>query len=214
MATRRGILLLSLLLFMFSFPGRAGAVTMEDLNQELDKQAPQITQLESAQPGDTVTGGLGMILSGLLRVVVVLVILLLLAWALGRIFQRRFTGTRTGKWLKVVDEVTLGNNRSVVLCRLENQVFALGVTEQQVNYLFPVEDEDLLRFMEQENLLAELAEADKASPGIGFKQRFSRALSGSGPERFRTLLQDNLTRGKQPPIIDKREENNHDADKP
>lgn len=92
----------------------------------------------------------------MVKLVLVLGVIILAAWFIIKLFGRRFDTKMQGTWLKVVDEVMLGQNRGVVLCKINGKFFALGVTDNQINLLFELEDSDLLN---------EIAEKEKLEAG-------------------------------------------------
>jgi flagellar protein FliO/FliZ len=205
---------LSVLVLLLFWCGGAGAVdSIEDLNRELDKTTPQTT--ETAAPGgatgQTAEDGVSVlptVAGSLFRIVIVLVVLVVVIWGVAKVFQNKFTHRVQGKWLQVVDEVTLGNNRGILLCQLGEQVFTLGVTDHQVTFLFSVEDEELLQGVAREGAADSLPEEDFLVPPSGIGRLFSRP----GKKRtrsFHALLQDSLDRIK--PLIhsNEREENDH-----
>jgi flagellar biosynthetic protein FliO len=181
---------------------------IERINRELDLQTPQTTAPEQDNRLSAIAGSL-------FRIAIVLIILVMAIWGAARLFRHQFTNRTQGQWLKVVDEVTLGNNQGILLCKLEKQVFVLGVTEHQVNYLFTVKDSALVEEIEQA-VQAETSLGSRAvvSRFTGFKTAFSRSGKKT-PGQFHVLLQDNLTRIKpltiSDEIIDEREEHDHGA---
>lgn len=79
----------------------------------------------------------------LLRLVISLVIVILLAALLIRFLQRYSLPVRQSNWARVMDQVPLGQNRSLVLAEIFGRVYVLAVTDHGVSTLLKEEDLDL-----------------------------------------------------------------------
>jgi flagellar protein FliO/FliZ len=98
------------------------AADMDKLNQELDSQ-PQAMD----KPNLAIE---------FIKLMVVLVLIIAVAWFLIRVFSRQVASRMQGTWLRVVDEVTLGQNKGIILCEVGERVFAVGVTDHNISVLF------------------------------------------------------------------------------
>ncbi len=149
---------------MFVFTGMSLAVnSMEDLNKELNKA--QQPQAESPS-----------IVLSLFKLLVVLGLIVAAAWSIIHLFRRQLGTKMQGTWLKVVDEVMLGQNRGVVLCEVNGRIYALGVTEGQINLLFEIEDHELLEEIHKEG------SQEEPTPAPGYVKILRQMFDG----RFKT----------------------------
>ena len=200
---------------------QTGAATFEGLNDELKKQAVEPSSSENnsvnASPQVNDSFKVGVVLQSLLRIVVVLIVIVVAIWFTGRYLRNKFSSRLQGRWLKVVDEVVLGQNRGVVLCKIEDKIFALGITEQQINYLFTVDDELLTREIDHqiENGFSETQSSiSQSMPKTGWVATIKRWFSSGQPKKsknFHALVQKNLDRVSPLTFEEEREENNNDA---
>ena len=200
---------------------QTGAATIEGLNQELEKQAvessPSGNNSVNASPQVEGSFSVRVVMQSLLRIVVVLIIIVVAIWFTGRYFRSKFSSRLQGRWLKVVDEVVLGQNRGVVLCKIEDKIFALGITEQQINYLFTVDDELLTREINHqiENDFSDVQNSNSASMSKnGWAATIKRWFSPGQQKKsknFHALVQKNLDRVSPLTFEEEREENNNDA---
>lgn len=79
------------------------------------------------------------------KLILILAIIMGAAWSVVRFFGQRSSARMQGKWLKVVDEIFLDQNRSIVLCKAGDIVYGLGVTNNNISLLFKVDDKDINR---------------------------------------------------------------------
>lgn len=169
------IILLSLIMLQVAILP-AIAVDMEKLNQELDSQ-PQ----EADKPNLVVE---------FFKLLVVLVLIVAAAWSIIKLFSRQATTRMQGTWLHVVDEVTLGQNKGIILCEVGEKIFAVGVTDHNISLLFEVTHPKLL-----EEISIEMdSRPTNPAPGLQFvwdslSSRWGRALPRRSPERKRTDFQ-------------------------
>lgn len=120
----------------------ANAVAVEnidDLNQELSKQQP-------SNPGSS------NLVWNFIKMVIALGLLIGAAWSIIRLFGRQAAIKMQGNWLHLVDEVMLGQNRGLVLCEIAGKIYALGVTDHNINLLFEINDPLLVKEISQTNL--------------------------------------------------------------
>lgn len=83
----------------------------------------------------------------LFKVVISLLVIILLAYLIIRVFGKQVNRRFRGRWLQVLDELIIGPNRGVVLCEIGGRILALGVTDHSINVLFEVNDEHLIKEM-------------------------------------------------------------------
>ncbi len=104
---------------------------IKQLNQELEKQQEVNTQTHS-------------LWWDFIKLVLILAIIIGVAWSLIRLFGKQVSRKMEGTWLHVVDEVVLGQNRGIVLCEIGEKLYALGVTDHNISFLFEVNNPKLL----------------------------------------------------------------------
>ncbi|MGE5392088.1 MAG: FliO/MopB family protein [Deltaproteobacteria bacterium] len=103
----------------------------------------QVNQALDQQQQPAGTGG--SIWVDIIKLILILAVIMGAAWTVVRFFGQRSTARMQGKWLKVVDEIFLDHNRSIVLCKAGNVVYGLGVTDHNISLLFKVDDKDISR---------------------------------------------------------------------
>jgi len=103
----------------------------------------QVNQALDQQPKPADTGG--SIWVDIIKLILILAVIMGAAWSVVRFFGNRSSARMQGKWLKVVDEIFLDQNRSIVLCKAGDIVYGLGVTNHNISLLFQVDDKDVNR---------------------------------------------------------------------
>ncbi|MEN6348075.1 MAG: flagellar biosynthetic protein FliO [Syntrophomonas sp.] len=160
-----------------------GAVdNINELNNELQKQQEVSTQSSS-------------LWVDFLKLIVVLALIIGVAWSLIKVFSKQVSRKMQGTWLQVVDEVMLGQNRGVVLCEIGEKLYALGVTDHTISFLFEVNNPGLLQEISQSNINIE-------EPQAGFDAIRDRLVDlvigrkGSSPGRknFRLMMNEQAQR--------------------
>ncbi|MGE5381126.1 MAG: flagellar biosynthetic protein FliO [Methylocystaceae bacterium] len=81
------------------------------------------------------------------KLVFSLLVIILLAYLVIRVFGKQANRRFRGRWLQVIDELIIGPNRGVVLCEIGGRILALGVTDHSINVLFEIDDQDLIKEM-------------------------------------------------------------------
>ncbi|MDD3267773.1 MAG: flagellar biosynthetic protein FliO [Syntrophomonadaceae bacterium] len=104
---------------------------IQQLNQELEKQQEVSTQTHS-------------LWWDFIKLVVILALIIGVAWSLIRLFGKQVSRKMEGTWLHVVDEVVLGQNRGIVLCEIGEKLYALGVTDHNISFLFEVNNNKMI----------------------------------------------------------------------
>ena len=127
------IIVLTLFLICFLSLNALAVNDMDSLNTELDKQ----------QPDPALKSG-NMLWLDFLKIIVVLGLIVGAAWLLIRLFSKQVTGKMQGTWINVVDEVVLGQNKGIVLCEVGEKLYAIGITDNNINLLFEINNTKLL----------------------------------------------------------------------
>lgn len=173
------MLVLMLAILLLSAPSVYAVDDFQSLDQELSRQekdeAPQSNNL----------------FVNFLKLIVVLGLIVAAAWSIIRLFGRQLSRKIQGDWLYVADEVMIGQNRGIVLCEIGGRVYALGVTDGQINLLFEVEDPELV----QEVVAAKDSVQTTETGGILSwleTKRSSPAMHLSENKRFHRMMQDKL----------------------
>lgn len=178
------ILLASIILL--SMAGGVLAIdNMSDLNQELDKETPKRDHSPS-------------LWLDYLKLIMVLALIIAAAWSIIRIFGKQVSRRMQGSWLHVVDEVLLGQNRGIVLCEIGEKLYAIGVTDHSISFLFEVDNPKLLEEISQVDISpgdkpggTVLSELKKKAEALGLKK------SKPGQKDFRLLMGEQLRRLEQ-----------------
>lgn len=133
-----------------------------------------------------------------IKLVFVLGIIIAAAWTIIRLFTRQYNAKMQGTWMHIVDEVMLGQNRGVVLCEVGGKVYALGVTDKEINLLFEVDNPKLMEEISTGNYNSNLDNQD-------FWPAWVTQLAGQIPIRkknetpmkFQNVLQEQSQRIKE-----------------
>jgi len=183
------ITLVVFIIAVFFLAGSAlGVDSIQDLNAAMNQQQPEI------QPHN--------LWISLLKLVLVLGIIVFAAWSIIKLFAKQVNSKMQGTWLHVVDEVMLGQNRGVVLCEIDSKLYALGVTEGQINMLFEVDNPKLLEQISQGGYVFE----DKKGKTISnlltglISKRLKIEKRSVTPPNFHLLMQEQSQRIKKAPF--------------
>lgn len=162
------------------------AADMDNLNQELDNQPQEVDK-----PNLVVE---------FIKLLVVLVLIVAAAWSIIKLFSRQATSRMQGTWLHVVDEVTLGQNKGIILCEVGERIFAVGVTDHNISVLFEVTHPKLL---EEISIEMESKPANPSPAGLQFmwdslSSRWGKAVPRRLPDSkrtdFQTLMEEQVKR--------------------
>ena len=74
---------------------------------------------------------------------IVIVVVLYLTYILSKWVAVKFSGITKGKYLKVIDSISIGKDKQLVIVELSGKILTLGVTAQNVNILSSLEAEEL-----------------------------------------------------------------------
>ncbi len=179
-------LILLVFLFLAIAVGSVGAIDdMNALNRELDKEVIS---------GEHSSG----LWLNIFKLFVVLGLIIAASYSVIRIFGKQVSRKMQGTWLHVVDEVILGQNRGIVLCEIGEKLYAIGVTDQSISFLFEVDNPKLREEISQADSLPDDGWGGAALPAI--KKKLKVLGTGkSKPERkdFSLLMGEQLNRLEQ-----------------
>ncbi|HEX3011063.1 MAG TPA: flagellar biosynthetic protein FliO [Syntrophomonadaceae bacterium] len=135
---RRRIVVLLAVAIILVFAASALAVdNINDLNKEINKQPGTPTGHSVVWDFVKLTFALGIIIGA--------------AWLIVRMFGKKASTRMQGTWLHTVDEVMLGQNRGLVLCEVAGKIYAIGVTDHNINLLFEVDNPQILKEISEGN---------------------------------------------------------------
>jgi len=164
-----------------------GIDNIQDLNTAMNQPQPEI------QPHN--------LWISILKLVLVLGIIVFAAWSTIRLFSKQVNSKIQGTWLHVVDEVMLGQNRGVVLCEIDRKLYALGVTEGQINLLFEVNNPGLLEEISKgDYVLRDKKEEPFINSLTGLINRLKTKRNSTSPREFHLLMQEQARRVKRDPF--------------
>ncbi|MDD4802265.1 MAG: flagellar biosynthetic protein FliO [Syntrophomonas sp.] len=174
-----------------------GVDNIQDLNNAINQEQPQVKSSNLWQ--------------SFLKLILVLAIIVAAAWAIIRLFAKQINSKMQGTWLHVVDEVMLGQNRGLVLCEVSGRIYALGVTDSQINLLFEVNDPQLLAEINTADYDLNTKNEPPLSGSIGswFNRRLKAEKRVKPSQDFHLLMQEQNNRLKNVsfPLIRERESN-------
>ncbi|MDD4548237.1 MAG: flagellar biosynthetic protein FliO [Syntrophomonadaceae bacterium] len=135
-----------------------------------------------------------------IKLLVVLAIIIGAAWSVIRIFNNKATSKMQGNWLYIVDEVLLGQNRGIALCKVGEKLYALGVTDHNISVLFEIDNPELLEEISaSSNVVMDESKISTFSP---IKSKLNNILR-PGPKspplksNFHTLISEQLQKLEQ-----------------
>lgn len=183
---KRRLIILSLL-FVFAFvmiPSAIAVDNIQDVNN-VDQQQQETNQ----EPAS--------LLLSFIKLIFVLGIILAVAWFLIRLFTRQYNAKMQGTWMHIVDEVMLGQNRGIVLCEVGGKVYALGVTDKEINLLFEVNNPKLMEEISAGNYSNEIVNQDIWPSWLTqIKNQIQARKTPETPMKFQSLLQEQSRRIK------------------
>lgn len=101
-------------------------------------QPPEAFQYQAPAPVTTINTG-----AVLLQLVISLAVVIGLALILIKFLQRNTSLSRQNAWARIVDQVSLGPNKMLVLAEIFGKVYVLGVTDHSITALLGENDIDL-----------------------------------------------------------------------
>ena len=178
------ILFIGLTFILFLAGTALGVDNIQDLNNAINQEQPQV------EPNS--------LWLSFLKLILVLGLIIAAAWSIIRLFAKQVSTKMQGTWLHVVDEVMLGQNRGVVLCEVSGKIYALGVTDGQINLLFEVDNPKLLEEISAgDYVLAEKKELPfMNSINSWFNRKLKMDKNTSSPKDFHLLMQEQAKRIK------------------
>lgn len=139
---RNSIIIILAFIMLFMFVASALAVNVnniDDFNKELNKQETPVAQDQN-------------LVWDFVKLIIVLGLIIGAAWSIIRLFGKQVNTRMQGNWLHLVDEIMMGQNRGIVLCEIAGKIYALGVTEHNINLLFEIDNPQLVREISETNL--------------------------------------------------------------
>ena len=126
------------------------------------------------------------------KLIFILALIVGAAWSIIRLFGSKASNRLQGTWIRVVDEVMLGQNRGIVLCEVGEKAYAVGVTDHNITVLFEIDNPKLLEEISQSNITVVETEAGfnwnrwREAFFNFFKLRKSRSRV---PDKFHLLIE-------------------------
>ena len=181
------VVLLVLIITIHIFPVMTIAADMDSLNATLAEQEVDNTRSYN-------------LWVEFIKLLVVLAIIIGAAWSVIRIFNNKATSKMQGNWLHIVDEVLLGQNRGIALCKVGEKLYALGVTDHNISVLFEIDNPELLEEISaSSNVVMDESKISTFSP---IKSKLNNILR-PGPKspplksNFHTLISEQLQKLEQ-----------------
>ena len=133
-------------LFWGGLEAQAMPIENEDQKVEMSYEAPQKAENRSV---------FGLVL----QMIFALALIIFLAWGLIRFFGRSLNTSFQGRWVRVIDQVSMGANRSISVVEIGGRSFLIGITDHGISLLTEIEDPELI----QEMIVANLDQNNQAS---------------------------------------------------
>lgn len=136
---KRTIVLVILLtiIALFAVSIQTLAVPVQSENQKVN-----IDQYQEPQKTDTPS-----VFWMMIQLVLALGLIVFIAWGLIHLLGSKMGSRLQGQWIRVLDEVMLGQNRGIVALEIGGRVFLAGVTDHQINMLLEIEDQQMIEDM-------------------------------------------------------------------
>lgn len=134
------LMLISLQIFVL-LPATVSAASNSTFNEDRPFPTEVVDETKADATNSTNIGWT------LVKLVFSLLLIILLAYLIIRVFGKQVNRRFRGRYLQVVDELIIGPNRGVVLVEMGGRILALGVTDHSINVLFEVNDEHLIKEM-------------------------------------------------------------------
>jgi len=160
--------MLLLSLFLSVSAANVQAIQMDSEQQRVD------INYREPQPADT-PGVFWMVV----QMILALGLILVLAWGAIRIFGSGLRSRMQGNYVRILDEVALGANRSVVVIEIGGKSMLLGVTDHQITMLGELQDPQLI----QDMIASAQMNPNGFAPGTNVWQQLKELF---GPSRSRT----------------------------
>lgn len=174
------------ILFVFTFIMVSSVIAADNIQDVNNAYQQQETDQKPAS-----------LLLSFIKLIFVLGIILAIAWFLIRLFTKQYNAKMQGTWMHIVDEVMLGQNRGIVLCEVGGKVYALGVTDKEINLLFEVNNPKLMEEISAGNYGSEQINQEIWPDWIKqIGKQIQKKKSPGTPMKFQNLLQEQSQRIK------------------
>ncbi|NLB17492.1 MAG: flagellar biosynthetic protein FliO [Syntrophomonadaceae bacterium] len=131
--------LVVLCMFWGGLQAQAIPVENEDQKIEMSYETPQ--KIEN-----------GNVFWLVIQMILALALIIFLAWGMIRFFGRSMNTSFQGRWIKVIEQISLGTNRSISVIEIGGRSFLIGITDHSISLLTEIEDPDLIQEMVVTNL--------------------------------------------------------------
>ncbi|MGE5421909.1 MAG: FliO/MopB family protein [Ignavibacteriales bacterium] len=182
--TRKARLIFTALIIICSLVVVTASAQAVSMNSEQQKVDLNYSQPEKAETPN--------VFWMVIQLILALGLIVLLAWGLIQLFGNRANNKLQGRWIRVVDEIMLGQNRGIIAMETGGRVFLVGVTDHQISMLLELDDNQLV----QDMLAAGYENNQTANPGLEaiikqIKDRIPGAKSEKS-EQFHSVMDDKL----------------------
>lgn len=110
----------------------------------------------------------------LLRLVLSILIVIVFAFLAIKFFQRQMPFTRSGRWMRILDQVVIGQNRALLLAEIAGKIYVLGITDHNITKLLEIDDASKVALFSAEDLEA------KDYSNSFWKRTFEQFFTGRG----------------------------------
>lgn len=131
-------------------------------------------QFDYQDPGQVVAPSMGALL---LRLILSLAVVVGLAILVIKLFQKSGAYSRSGRWIRILDQVVIGSNRVLMLVEIAGKIYVIGVTDHNITKLLEIEDPSQLDLLAAEDLETELQSFDAGTGWLPtMKKTFRQVL--------------------------------------
>lgn len=113
----------------------------------LPAQAAALPNLDYQDPAPLNPPNIGVLL---LRLVISLIVVIGLALVVIKFLQRRPFFTRPARWIRILDQVTVGPNRGLLLAEIAGKIYVLALTDHSITKLLEIDDPSFLTTLLEE----------------------------------------------------------------
>lgn len=162
-----------------AIPANAVPIKSEKDKVQLDYREPEKTETPS-------------VFWMVVQMFLALGLIVFLAWGFIQLLGRRLNNKLQGRWIRVVDEVMLGQNRGIVAMEIGGHAFLVGVTDHNISMLLEISDPKLV-----EDMIAagfeEPAQADALGVIVNrIREQFSSQANHPTTGEFHHVLDDKV----------------------
>lgn len=134
----RAIALLVLMAFMIAAfavqPAQAVTMKSESQKVQLQYEKPQTDPAPS-------------VFWMIIQMLLALGLIVFLAWGFIQVLGRKMNTKAQGRWIRVVDEVVVGQNKGIMALEIGGRAFLIGVTDHHISMLLELDDQKLVEDM-------------------------------------------------------------------